>query len=86
MIVRKFQIVKLRGQTSVPGLGVPRPAKRGLSGIRPPIAEAIDPTKNTGFLFPASKLIIDGKGESHYNFAGIPWALANVLPSKETPA
>lgn len=43
-----------------------------------------DPAKSTGFLYPASKLVIDPQGESHYDLAGIPWALINVLDSKPT--
>jgi hypothetical protein len=43
-----------------------------------------DPAKSTGFLFPASKLVIDEQGEFHYDLAGNPWALANVLDSKAT--
>ena len=41
-----------------------------------------DASKNTGFLFPASKLVIDKQGEFHYNLAGTPWPLINVLDSK----
>jgi hypothetical protein len=43
----------------------------------------IDPTKSTGFLFPASKLVVDEKGAFHYDLAGVPWALVNILYSKE---
>jgi hypothetical protein len=43
-----------------------------------------DPAKSTGFLYPASKLVIDDQGEFHYDLAGNPWALADVLDSKET--
>ena len=45
-----------------------------------------DPAKSTGFLFPASKLVIDQQGEFHYDLAGSPWALENVLDSQGTPA
>jgi hypothetical protein len=45
-----------------------------------------DPSKSTGFLFPASKLVIDQQGEFHYDLAGSPWALENVLDSQGTPA
>lgn len=45
-----------------------------------------DNTKSTGFLYPASKLVIDKQGEFHYDLAGIPWSLVNVLDSKEPPA
>jgi hypothetical protein len=44
-----------------------------------------DPAKSTGFLFPASKLVIDERGEFHYDLAGSPWALVNVLDSNGTP-
>jgi len=40
-----------------------------------------DPTKSTGFLYPASKLVVDKQGEFHYDLAGSPWALVNVLDS-----
>lgn len=43
-----------------------------------------DPTKSTGFLFPASKLVIDEQGEFHYDFSGAPWELVNVLDSNAT--
>lgn len=43
-----------------------------------------DPTKSTGFLFPASKLVVDEQGEYHYDLAGNPWALDNVLDSSRT--
>jgi hypothetical protein len=41
-----------------------------------------DPTKSTGFLYPASKLVVDKQGEFHYDLAGSPWALVNVLDSQ----
>jgi hypothetical protein len=41
-----------------------------------------DPSKSTGFLFPASKLVVDKQGEFHYDLAGIPWSLLNVVDSK----
>jgi hypothetical protein len=44
-----------------------------------------DPTKSTGFLYPASKLVVNEQGESRYNLAGNPWALENVLDSGRTP-
>ena len=44
-----------------------------------------DGTKSTGFLFPASKLVEDDQGEFHYDLAGNPWALENVLESNRTP-
>ena len=44
-----------------------------------------DSTKSTGFLYPASKLVIDKQGELHYDLAGSPWRLVNVLDSKGTP-
>jgi hypothetical protein len=43
-----------------------------------------DPAKSTGFLFPASKLVVDGQGAFHYDLAGAPWALVNVLYSNGT--
>ena len=45
-----------------------------------------DPTKSTGFLYPASKLVIDKEGEFHYDLAGSPWWLFNVLDSQGIPA
>jgi hypothetical protein len=45
-----------------------------------------DNTKSTGFLFPASKLVIDDQGEFHYDLAGSPWSLVNILDSQGTPA
>ena len=45
-----------------------------------------DPAKSTGFLYPASKLVIDKQGEFHYDLAGSPWALVNVLDSPGIPA
>ncbi len=45
-----------------------------------------DTAKSTGFLFPASKLVIDDQGEFHYDLAGSPWALVNILDSQGTPA
>ncbi|MGA9669815.1 MAG: hypothetical protein WBQ94_11430 [Terracidiphilus sp.] len=45
-----------------------------------------DAAKSTGFLFPASKLLIDKQGELHYNLEGTPWSLLNVLDSKGTGA
>jgi hypothetical protein len=41
-----------------------------------------DMTKSTGFLYPAARLVIDEMGEFHYDLAGTPWSLANVLDSK----
>jgi hypothetical protein len=45
-----------------------------------------DAAKSTGFLFPASKLVIDKLGEFHYDLAGNPWPLVNVLDSRSAPA
>ena len=45
-----------------------------------------DNTKSTGFLYPASKLVIDEQGEFHYDLAGNPWSLVNVLDSNWAPA
>jgi hypothetical protein len=44
-----------------------------------------DNTKSTGFLYPASKLVIDKQGEFHYDLTGAPWSLVNVRDSKGTP-
>lgn len=46
----------------------------------------IDNTKSTGFLYPASRLVVDGQGEFHYDLAGNPWPLVNVLDSNWAPA
>lgn len=43
-----------------------------------------DPTKSSGFLFPESKLVIDDQGKFHYDLAGNPWVLANVLDLNRT--
>jgi hypothetical protein len=45
-----------------------------------------DSTKSTGFLFPASKLAVDEEGEFHYDLAGSPWPLVNILDSNWVPA
>ena len=45
-----------------------------------------DNSKSTGFLYPASKLVIDKLGVFHYDLAGNPWPLVNVLDSRPTPA
>jgi hypothetical protein len=44
-----------------------------------------DNTKSTGFLYPASRLVTDEQGEFHYDLAGIPWSLVNVLDSNWAP-
>ena len=44
-----------------------------------------DNTKNTGFLYPASKLAIDKQGVFRYDLSGNPWSLVNVLDSKTAP-
>jgi hypothetical protein len=41
-----------------------------------------DNTKSTGFLYPASKLVIDDQGEFHYDLSGNPWSLMNIFESK----
>jgi hypothetical protein len=41
-----------------------------------------DNTKNKGFLYPASKLVIDKQGVFRYDLSGNPWSLVNVLDSK----
>jgi hypothetical protein len=45
-----------------------------------------DNTKSTGFLYPASRLVMDEQGEFHYDLAGSPWSLVNVLDSNWVPA
>jgi hypothetical protein len=45
-----------------------------------------DNTKSTGFLYRASKLVIDEQGEFHYDLAGNPWSLVNVVDSNSAPA
>ena len=45
-----------------------------------------DNTKSTGFLYPASRLLMDEQGEFHYDLAGSPWSLVNVLDSNWAPA
>jgi hypothetical protein len=44
-----------------------------------------DNSKSTGFLYPASKLVVDAQGELRYDLAGNPWSLVNVLDSKAAP-
>jgi hypothetical protein len=43
-----------------------------------------DPSMSTGFLFPASRLVVDEMGTFHYDLAGVPWALVNVHYSNGT--
>lgn len=45
-----------------------------------------DNTKSTGFLYPASRLVMDEQGEFHYDLTGSPWTLVNVLDSNWAPA
>jgi hypothetical protein len=45
-----------------------------------------DNTKSTGFLYPASRLVVNEQGEFHYDLAGSPWSLVNVLYSNLAPA
>ena len=45
-----------------------------------------DNTRSTGFLYPASKLVMDERGEFHYDLAGSPWSLVKVLDSNWAPA
>ena len=63
MILRKFQITKLRGQVSVPGLPVPRPDQRGPFGIRPRISEAIHLIDTEAFVVLPSDLYLPGAGD-----------------------
>jgi hypothetical protein len=41
-----------------------------------------DNTRNTGYLYPASRLVIDQQGALRYDLAGNPWPLVNILDSK----
>jgi hypothetical protein len=41
-----------------------------------------DNTRSTGFLYPASKLVIDDQGDFHYDLSGNPWSLINISESK----
>lgn len=41
-----------------------------------------DQTGSTGFLYPASKLVINQQGEFRYDLAGSPWSLVDVLDSE----
>jgi hypothetical protein len=41
-----------------------------------------DNAKSTGFLYRASRLVIDERGESHYDLAGSPWSMVNAFDSK----
>lgn len=45
-----------------------------------------DNTKSTGFLYPASRLVMDEQGNFHYDLAGNPSSLINVLDSNWAPA
>jgi hypothetical protein len=45
-----------------------------------------DNTRSTGFLYPASKLVLDDQGVFHYDLAASPWSLANILDSNWAPA
>jgi hypothetical protein len=45
-----------------------------------------DNTKSTGFLYLASRLVVDEQGAFHYDLAGSPWSLINVLDSNWAPA
>jgi len=40
-----------------------------------------DNTKSTGFLYLASRLVVDEQGAFHYDLTGSPWSLVNVLDS-----
>lgn len=44
-----------------------------------------DNSKSTGFLYPASKLVIDAQGKFHYDLSGSPQSLVDVLDSKWAP-
>jgi hypothetical protein len=45
-----------------------------------------DNTRSTGFVYPASRLVMDEEGEFHHDLAGSPWSLVNVLDSNWTLA
>jgi hypothetical protein len=45
-----------------------------------------DNTKSTGFLYRASRLVIDEQGEFHYDLAASPWSMVSVLDSNWAPA
>lgn len=45
-----------------------------------------DNSKSTGFLYRASRLVIDEQGEFHYDLAGNPLSMVNVLDSNWAPA
>jgi hypothetical protein len=40
-----------------------------------------DNAKSTGFLYLASRLVVDEQGAFHYDLTGSPWSLVNVLDS-----
>jgi hypothetical protein len=40
-----------------------------------------DNTKSTGYLYLASRLVVDEQGAFHYDLAGSPWSLVNVVDS-----
>jgi len=42
--------------------------------------------ESTGFLYPASKLVVDEQGAFQCDLAGSPWSLVNVLDSNWAPA
>ncbi|MGB3628748.1 MAG: hypothetical protein WBA18_04575 [Terracidiphilus sp.] len=45
-----------------------------------------DNTKSTGFLYTASRLVMDEQGDFHYDLAASPWSLVKVLDSNWAPA
>ena len=45
-----------------------------------------DNSKSTGFIYPASRLAVDGQGEFHYDLAASPRSLVNILDSNWAPA
>jgi hypothetical protein len=45
-----------------------------------------DNTKSTGFLYPASRLVVDEQGDFHYDLAGSPLSLVNVFDSNSAAA
>jgi hypothetical protein len=45
-----------------------------------------DNTKSTGFIYPASRLVMDEQGDFHYDLAGSAWSLVNVVDSNGAAA
>jgi len=45
-----------------------------------------DNSKSSGFIYPASRLVLDEQGEFHYDLAASPRSLVNILDSNWAPA